>query len=54
MDKKKKFDFDSILNDFQPLSEMEQIDEVNGARFFPPIVAAYAVVIGPIIRRFFE
>lgn len=40
----KKIEFDSIFGDFQLLSEMEQMHEVNGDAYFPPLVAAYAVV----------
>ncbi len=42
--------FDKILKDFEPLSEIEKMDKVNGG-YRPPITAAYAVV-APILQYF--
>ncbi len=41
--------FDRILTDFEPLSEIEKMDKVNGGKRLP-IVAAYAIIVTPVIK----
>ncbi|SET25957.1 hypothetical protein [[Clostridium] polysaccharolyticum] len=47
MDKRTKKEFESMLHDFETVSEIEAKKEVNGANI--PAVVAYAVTTTPVV-----